>query len=152
MKGLKKTNKKKETQNIDSSPISEIFETSLDDAYLLLDLPNPNIIHNETDYDTSDSGLKYPSNDPELFHVAQILLQSSMSMDSSTDSSTSRFLDETSSVDSSDSKGKKERKKRKDPVTGRTCDYCKSTQTPLWRHGPPGYDDLCNKVNYLYPS
>ena len=28
----------------------------------------------------------------------------------------------------------------------RTCSYCAATTTPLWRHGPPGYPDLCNKV------
>jgi hypothetical protein len=24
------------------------------------------------------------------------------------------------------------------------CDYCKSTQTPMWRHGPGKYQNLCN--------
>jgi hypothetical protein len=24
------------------------------------------------------------------------------------------------------------------------CDYCKSTQTPMWRHGPGKYTNLCN--------
>jgi hypothetical protein len=28
----------------------------------------------------------------------------------------------------------------------RSCDYCKATITPMWRHGPEGYRDLCNKV------
>ena len=28
----------------------------------------------------------------------------------------------------------------------RSCDYCKATTTPMWRHGPEGYSDLCNKV------
>ncbi|KNC97407.1 uncharacterized protein SPPG_07332 [Spizellomyces punctatus DAOM BR117] len=28
---------------------------------------------------------------------------------------------------------------------GRRCGYCNATQTPMWRHGPPGYTDLCNK-------
>ncbi|KAI9102060.1 hypothetical protein DFS34DRAFT_647841 [Phlyctochytrium arcticum] len=28
---------------------------------------------------------------------------------------------------------------------GRRCGYCHATQTPMWRHGPPGYTDLCNK-------
>jgi hypothetical protein len=28
----------------------------------------------------------------------------------------------------------------------RTCNYCKATETPMWRHGPEGYRDLCNKV------
>ncbi|KAJ1570083.1 hypothetical protein HK096_002574 [Nowakowskiella sp. JEL0078] len=27
----------------------------------------------------------------------------------------------------------------------RRCDYCNATTTPMWRHGPVGYDDLCNK-------
>jgi hypothetical protein len=26
------------------------------------------------------------------------------------------------------------------------CDYCQCTETPMWRHGPKGYKDLCNKV------
>lgn len=29
---------------------------------------------------------------------------------------------------------------------GRTCNYCFATVTPMWRHGPAGYEDLCNKV------
>lgn len=29
---------------------------------------------------------------------------------------------------------------------GRRCAYCNATQTPMWRHGPAGYTDLCNKV------
>jgi hypothetical protein len=28
----------------------------------------------------------------------------------------------------------------------RTCNYCQATETPMWRHGPEGYRDLCNKV------
>jgi len=35
------------------------------------------------------------------------------------------------------------------PVTtkksSRRCDYCSATTTPMWRHGPVGYNDLCNK-------
>nr|KAJ3418242.1 hypothetical protein HK105_000147 [Polyrhizophydium stewartii] len=27
----------------------------------------------------------------------------------------------------------------------RQCSYCFATTTPMWRHGPPGYPDLCNK-------
>ncbi|EGF84406.1 hypothetical protein BATDEDRAFT_85119 [Batrachochytrium dendrobatidis JAM81] len=27
----------------------------------------------------------------------------------------------------------------------RVCNYCQATTTPMWRHGPPGYPDLCNK-------
>ncbi|KAI8906583.1 hypothetical protein DFJ77DRAFT_194186 [Powellomyces hirtus] len=27
----------------------------------------------------------------------------------------------------------------------RKCGYCTATQTPMWRHGPKGYTDLCNK-------
>ncbi|KAH9247937.1 hypothetical protein BASA81_014440 [Batrachochytrium salamandrivorans] len=27
----------------------------------------------------------------------------------------------------------------------RICSYCQATTTPMWRHGPPGYQDLCNK-------
>ena len=29
----------------------------------------------------------------------------------------------------------------------RVCGYCESTETPMWRNGPPGYGDLCNKVS-----
>ena len=44
--------------------------------------------------------------------------------------------------------------KKKKRITGsgpgqesdRKCDYCAATVTPMWRHGPPGYEDLCNKV------
>jgi hypothetical protein len=28
----------------------------------------------------------------------------------------------------------------------RICAYCKCTETPMWRHGPPGFQNLCNKV------
>lgn len=28
--------------------------------------------------------------------------------------------------------------------TVKRCDYCKSTQTPMWRHGPGKYTNLCN--------
>lgn len=28
----------------------------------------------------------------------------------------------------------------------RSCSYCQATVTPMWRHGPPGFEDLCNKV------
>ena len=31
----------------------------------------------------------------------------------------------------------------------RICAYCKCTETPMWRHGPPGFQNLCNKVLYL---
>ncbi|TPX51536.1 hypothetical protein SeMB42_g01901 [Synchytrium endobioticum] len=27
----------------------------------------------------------------------------------------------------------------------RMCMYCSCTETPMWRHGPPGHEDLCNK-------
>ncbi|KAI8929090.1 hypothetical protein BC831DRAFT_547913 [Entophlyctis helioformis] len=27
----------------------------------------------------------------------------------------------------------------------RQCSYCQATTTPMWRHGPAGYPDLCNK-------
>jgi hypothetical protein len=30
--------------------------------------------------------------------------------------------------------------------TCKSCDYCKTKKTPMWRHGPRGYEDLCNKV------
>lgn len=30
----------------------------------------------------------------------------------------------------------------------RICAYCKCTETPMWRHGPPGFQNLCNKVIY----
>ena len=30
--------------------------------------------------------------------------------------------------------------------TDRICAYCKCTETPMWRHGPPGFQNLCNKV------
>ncbi len=30
--------------------------------------------------------------------------------------------------------------------TVRSCAYCKTTETPMWRHGPPGFQNLCNKV------
>ena len=33
--------------------------------------------------------------------------------------------------------------------TIRTCNYCSATTTPMWRHGPPEYPDLCNKVFIL---
>ncbi|KAI8812848.1 hypothetical protein BJ742DRAFT_555412 [Cladochytrium replicatum] len=29
--------------------------------------------------------------------------------------------------------------------SSRRCTYCAATTTPMWRHGPPGYPDLCNK-------
>ncbi|KAI8809509.1 hypothetical protein BJ742DRAFT_226494 [Cladochytrium replicatum] len=29
--------------------------------------------------------------------------------------------------------------------SSRRCTYCFATTTPMWRHGPPGYPDLCNK-------
>ena len=32
--------------------------------------------------------------------------------------------------------------------TDRICAYCKCTETPMWRHGPPGFQNLCNKVIY----
>lgn len=32
----------------------------------------------------------------------------------------------------------------------RICAYCKCTETPMWRHGPPGFQNLCNKVIYQY--
>ncbi|KAJ3306924.1 hypothetical protein HDV03_003247 [Kappamyces sp. JEL0829] len=45
-----------------------------------------------------------------------------------------------------------EKKKKKSSGSGsvvpdgeRKCDYCAATVTPMWRHGPPGYEDLCNK-------
>ena len=28
----------------------------------------------------------------------------------------------------------------------RKCKFCQATVTPMWRHGPIGYEDLCNKV------
>ncbi|KAJ3345172.1 hypothetical protein HDU83_004364 [Entophlyctis luteolus] len=28
--------------------------------------------------------------------------------------------------------------------TPRTCSFCHTTTTPMWRHGPVGYDPLCN--------
>ncbi|KAJ3262258.1 dolichol-P-mannose synthesis [Boothiomyces macroporosus] len=28
--------------------------------------------------------------------------------------------------------------------TARRCSYCTTTSTPMWRHGPVGYDTLCN--------
>ena len=30
----------------------------------------------------------------------------------------------------------------------RICAYCKCTETPMWRHGPPGFQNLCNKVHH----
>lgn len=30
--------------------------------------------------------------------------------------------------------------------TDRICAYCQCTETPMWRHGPPGFQNLCNKV------
>ena len=48
-----------------------------------------------------------------------------------------------------------EKKKRKTPHVARSvnangqqrqCNFCLTTATPMWRHGPIGYDDLCNKV------
>jgi len=29
--------------------------------------------------------------------------------------------------------------------SSKRCDYCSATTTPMWRHGPVGYNDLCNK-------
>ena len=40
----------------------------------------------------------------------------------------------------------KTRKKQAEVRLDRKCDYCFTTVTPMWRHGPPGYQDLCNKV------
>jgi hypothetical protein len=34
-------------------------------------------------------------------------------------------------------------------VHQKTCSYCQTIHTPLWRHGPAGYEDLCNKVNTI---
>lgn len=28
----------------------------------------------------------------------------------------------------------------------RRCSYCSTMKTPMWRHGPDGFSDLCNKV------
>jgi hypothetical protein len=53
------------------------------------------------------------------------------------------------------SKVKPVAKKRKSPYVARAttasgqqrkCKYCQATVTPMWRHGPVGYEDLCNKV------
>ena len=29
----------------------------------------------------------------------------------------------------------------------RRCGHCLATETPMWRNGPPGFGDLCNKVS-----
>lgn len=34
--------------------------------------------------------------------------------------------------------------------TDRICAYCKCTETPMWRHGPPGFQNLCNKVIHVF--
>lgn len=33
---------------------------------------------------------------------------------------------------------------------GKRCSYCSATTTPMWRHGPEGYPDLCNKCGVKY--
>ncbi|KAJ3006973.1 hypothetical protein HKX48_009374 [Thoreauomyces humboldtii] len=37
------------------------------------------------------------------------------------------------------------RKTAKMSSVARQCGYCQATETPMWRHGPTGYADLCNK-------
>ncbi|ORY31752.1 hypothetical protein BCR33DRAFT_856862 [Rhizoclosmatium globosum] len=31
-----------------------------------------------------------------------------------------------------------------EPPSPKCCSYCRTTQTPMWRHGPVGFDPLCN--------
>ncbi|RKO90086.1 hypothetical protein BDK51DRAFT_30497 [Blyttiomyces helicus] len=42
--------------------------------------------------------------------------------------------------------------KRAKKADGRRCAHCDATVTPMWRHGPVGYDDLCNKVTVAFES
>jgi hypothetical protein len=32
----------------------------------------------------------------------------------------------------------------------RRCGHCLATETPMWRNGPPGFGDLCNKVGLSF--
>ncbi|KAJ3160915.1 hypothetical protein HDU86_008277 [Geranomyces michiganensis] len=43
--------------------------------------------------------------------------------------------------------------KRRKPARAqaeRVCSYCSTTTTPMWRHGPEGYNDLCNRCGVKY--
>ena len=33
---------------------------------------------------------------------------------------------------------------------GKTCSYCFAKKTPLWRHGPVEFPDLCNRCGVKY--
>jgi hypothetical protein len=43
-----------------------------------------------------------------------------------------------------------ESKKKQAKKTDRQCSYCGTTETPMWRHGPPSHSDLCNKCGMKY--
>ncbi|KAJ3303740.1 hypothetical protein HDV03_003517 [Kappamyces sp. JEL0829] len=51
--------------------------------------------------------------------------------------------DEEDELSSSSAEGKKD-SAASHPSSGRKCNYCGATSTPMWRHGPGSYTNLCN--------
>ncbi|KAJ3262921.1 hypothetical protein HK104_006727 [Borealophlyctis nickersoniae] len=50
-----------------------------------------------------------------------------------------------SAAPSSSSSSPRSKRSPNSKTTARRCSYCSATSTPMWRHGPSGYADLCNK-------
>ncbi|KAI9204620.1 uncharacterized protein BJ171DRAFT_98740 [Polychytrium aggregatum] len=94
--------------------------------------------------------LGVPSSSPAS--MSPTLSQSSLSSASSqrrsrkmrTSKSSSSSLDEGSRRKGADSSPPKPAQAQ------RHCHYCMATQTPMWRHGPPEYPDLCNRCGVKY--
>jgi hypothetical protein len=154
-----------------SSPRNQEFE----DALLLLDFPTTQkgkekIQRSEPIAIPTTSSNLYPDSErmdikreedtiqDDLLLAASLLIKSS----SQDHQPYSILHEQTGQLSSSASPKKKkgvEKKKKKvtlspslHPAEGldRKCDYCEATVTPMWRHGPPGYEDLCNKVREMY--
>lgn len=139
------------------SEIKQQFE----EALLLLDFPaivksespelksrklSPESVHEEIKLDLPDLPIDREDH-IEMIEAASLLIKGSQEDSSPRSKITSKKI-------SSNSIGV-EKKKKKSPTIAfatnengeqRSCNYCQTITTPMWRHGPSGYADLCNKV------
>ncbi|KAI8915538.1 hypothetical protein EDD86DRAFT_243548 [Gorgonomyces haynaldii] len=57
-----------------------------------------------------------------------------------------------SDKESDEDKKKKKKKKKEASTVPKVCEYCSTTETPMWRRGPSGKSSLCNKCGVKWRS
>lgn len=131
------------------------IEKEMQDALLLLDFPSqspPKLTTHQSPKLMPATTVK-PMPSLEIDHNPLDLFAANLLFNGQSSISNSPKRSPATSPTSSDQEDKLSKKRKlktfkKQENIDRTCDFCQATSTPMWRHGPPGYSDLCNKVSH----